>query len=174
MDYDSFARDFPVATQEQKTRAPYQPGQPVSYDTYKGLRGSVARDISVAMDIDDEARIAHNSYNVEMHDGIHHTRLRADGTSQIREVMLFSDKSVIVIDIDKLAGEATQKVYSPNGYVETLVASWDHKAGDYSGTFEHVSLEGNQKKKCEATWQKFESLTARVEQKRVQVPKADM
>ena len=131
------------------------------YYSYKDVRGDLAKDMSVAMGIDEESGIKHTGYLVELRESPSHTRISAHATTYAREVLVYSDQSVITIDLDRVKKEAVQTVYSPNGDVEVLKTGWSYEANGHHGPYKRVSLSSGHEAECKAEWEKYETLIQR-------------
>ncbi len=143
---------------EAQRRQPISTDEKHGYMSYHDVRGKQAEAMSVAMGIDEESGIKHTGYLVELRESPSHTRISAHASTYAKEVLVYSDKSVITIELDRVKKEAVQTVYSPNGDIEVLKAGWSYEQNGYHGPYERESLTSGNQTECQAQWEKYEGL----------------
>lgn len=142
-------------------KAPISVDDRQGYTSYRDVRGELAREVSVAMGIDEESEIKHTGHLVELRESPSHTRISAHAATYAKEVMVYSDKSVIEIELDRVKKEAVQTVYSPNGDIEVLKTGWSYEQNGYHDEYKSVSIENGKQDVCEAKWRQYEGLIDR-------------
>jgi len=160
-------------TPQPKRRKPVEVGgRARAYSSYDDVRGDAAKEISVAMGVEEQSSIARTGHLIEIRGSTDHTRISAHGTSHSREVMVYPDHSVITLDLYPAKEEAIQTVYSPNGDIEILKAGWSYQQNGYHGPYEKVSLTSGNEEECKAQADKYEKLIDQAVKKAVETEPA--
>lgn len=123
--------------------------------------GPVAMQIAQSMGLKDQGRP--ETYSFERHEYKDSVRLKAENTAAIREIHLYSDNSIIILDVDKIAGKATQNVYSANCMLEHLEAPWNTQKARYSGAFRSLHLAKGQEDKIRKVAEVAETILYKAE-----------
>ena len=129
------------------------------YDNYTDVRGKKAKSLSIAMGIDEESGIAHTGYLVEIRKASDHFRLSAHATTYAKEVLIFNNRSIEVIELDTVAKEARKTIFdSKDGSISRLKAAWSVEANGYQSSYKEIEKLADQGKKVSAEWGKYDTI----------------
>lgn len=129
----------------------------IAYDTYKDVRGDAAKPFSVAMGIDEPSQFSHTGYLVEIRETQDHVRLSAHATTYSREVLIYNNRSLEIIDLDTVAKEARKTVMKPDGEISVFTAPWNNRIG-YAGEEKLVESFQGQTARVSSEWEKYDSI----------------
>jgi len=130
----------------------------IAYDSYRDVRGEAAKPLSVAMGIDEPSGIAHTGYLVEIREAQDHVRLSAHAPTYFREVLIYNDRRLEDIYIDKVTEQARKTVFSPDGVITTYQAPWSVRANGYMGEYKQSEKLEGQTERTTAEWEKYDAV----------------
>lgn len=130
----------------------------MAYKGYTDVRGEAAKPFSVAMGIDEPSQFSHTGYLVEIRQADDHVRLSAHAATYAREVLIYNDRSLEIIDLDDLAKEARKTVMKPDGTVTSLTAPWSKASNGYMGAYKVTETQVGQVDRVNAEWEKYDNV----------------
>ena len=105
------------------------------YKDYKDIRGKKAKPIAEAMGVDEVSGIKGAEHLVEIRNAEDHLRLSAHSAVYFKEVLLYRDGSLEVIEVV----EARKTIFQNDGDVVSLVAPWSRAANGYMGDYKETN-----------------------------------
>ena len=109
------------------------------YKDYKDIRGKKAKPIAEAMGVDEVSGIKGAEHLVEIRNAEDHLRLSAHSAVYFKEVLLYRDGSLEVIEVVEAKREARKIIFQNDGDVVSLVAPWSRAANGYMGDYKETN-----------------------------------